>query len=88
MHVLPFQDHLGEWGNMSTLDELRSSLVNMDLQIRELERTVPARSGTSGNSTVIVAPGRQVRVFFSGTQQHAEAQAQHSQDNITAAASS
>ena len=75
MHVLPFQDHLGGWGNMITLDELRSSLVNMNLQIRRFEQTVPARLGISGNSTAIVAPGRQVRVFFSGTQQHAQAQA-------------
>ena len=76
---------------MTTLDELRLSLVTIDLQVRELEWTVLARSGTSRNSTAIVVPGRQgpqAHMYFSGTQQHAEAQAWHSQENITATAAS
>ena len=75
VHVLPFQDHRDGWDNPNALDKLRLSLATTDAQVCALEQSVLATSGTFENSTVIVAPGRQVHLIFSGTQQHAEAQA-------------
>jgi hypothetical protein len=66
VHVLPFEDPLGGWGNSTALGDIHSSLATTGQQLGALDAIVRATAGTFSNATASVWPLPRTRAICRG----------------------